>query len=125
MKSSPLHPHPRRPRRLPPLTHLPTVRKLRVTAQFASRNSSRKQRTLSGAVPRVGIICTKSASSSGQEAKPEKRSDVSIGKRVLNAAERTDLTDVLLAVRLGRESREIWNPSGESRTREKSMGKDT
>ena len=90
MRYSPLHLHPCRPRRLPLPTHLPIVKKLRVTAQFASPSSSRKQRTLSGAVPRVAIICTRSASSSGQGAKREKRFDVYIGKTVLDAAERID-----------------------------------
>ena len=107
MKSSPLHPHPRRPRRLLHPTHLPIARKFRVTARFALPSSSRRQRTLSGAVPRVGITCTGSASSSGLEAKPGKRSDVYIGKTVLDAAERTDLTDALSAVRRG--SRETRN----------------
>ena len=123
MKSSPLHLHPRRPRRLALPTHLRIVRKLRVTAQFASPSSSRKQRTLSGAVPRVGIICTRSASSSGQEAKPAKRSDVYIGKTVLNAAEMNELTDVLSAVPHG--SRQMRNRSSESRTLGKLVAKGT
>lgn len=90
MKYSPLHPHLRHPRRLPLPTRLPIVKKSRVTAQYASRNLSQKQRTLSGAVPRVGITCTRTASSSGQGAKPGKRFDVYIGKTALDAAERTD-----------------------------------
>lgn len=122
MRSSPLHPRPRRPLHPLLLTHLPIVRKLRVTAQFALRNSSRKQRTLSGAVPRVGITCIKSASNSGQGAKQERRFDVCIGKTVLDAVGRTDLTNALSAVRRGREMK---NRSSESRTPGKSTEKDT
>ncbi len=88
MTYSPLHPHQRRPRRLP--LPLPIAKKSRATVQFASRNLSRKQRILSGAELRAEIICTKIASSSGQRAKPGKRFDACIGKTVLDVAERTD-----------------------------------
>ena len=84
MRYSPLHPPPRRPRRLP--LPLPTAKKSRVIVQFASRSLSQKQRTLSGAVLRVGTICTRTASSSGQRAKPGKRFGVCIGKIVLDGA---------------------------------------
>lgn len=95
MKSSPLHPHQHRPRRLPHATHLPTVKKSPVTAQFASPNLRRKQTRFSGAALRVGTIYTRTVSSSGQGAKPEKRFDVCIGKTVLDAGEKTDSTDDL------------------------------
>lgn len=90
MKYSPLHLHLRRPRRLPLPTRLPIVKKWRVTALYASRNLSQRQKTLSGAVPRVGITCTRTASSSGQRAKPGKRFDAYIGMTALDAARRTD-----------------------------------
>lgn len=93
-----------------------------MTAQFASQSSSRKQRTLCGAVPLVGITCTRNASISGQGAKQERRFDVYIGKTVLDAAGRTDLTDALSAVRRGRET---GNLSSGSRARGKLMAKDT
>lgn len=67
---------------------------------------------LSGAVPHVGITCTRTASSSGQGAKRGKRFDVCIGETVLEAAEKTDLTDTLSAVRHGKKTR---NRSSESR----------
>ncbi len=88
MKYSPLHPHQRRPRRLP--LPLPIAKKSRATVQFASRNLNRKQRILSGAELHAEIICTKTASSNGRRAKPGKRFDACIGKTVLDAAERTN-----------------------------------
>ena len=95
--------HPRRPRHLA----LPTAteKRSRVTVQSALRNSRRRQRTLYGVVLRVGITCTKTASSSGLRVKPGKRFDAFIGEVILDARERTGLTDVLLAVRRGRETR--------------------
>ena len=122
MKSSLLHPRPHRPKRLPLPTHHPIAKRSLVTAQFASPNLRRKQRTLSGAVPRVGTTCTRTASSNGQGAKPGRRFDVCIGKTGLDAAERTDSTDALSAVRHGVETR---TRSSESRTPGKSMARDT
>ena len=109
------------PRRLHLPTHPLIVKKSRVTAQFASPSLSRKRKTLYGVVLRVGIIYTRTASSSGQRAKPAKRFDVCIGKMVLDATEMTDLTDVLPAVRHGRETR---NRSNESRRPGKLMARD-
>ena len=72
----PLH----RPRRMP--LPMAIVKKSRVTVQYASLNSNRKQRTLYGVVLRVEITCTRAASSSGPKVKSEKRFDVCIGKIV-------------------------------------------
>ena len=77
-------PHPHSLRRLPPPTHLPIVKKLWVIAQSVSPSSMREQRISSGAVPHVGTICTRTASSNGQGVKQEKRSVVCIGKTLLN-----------------------------------------
>lgn len=117
VKSSPLHLHPYRPRRTPLPTHLPSVKKFPVTARFASRSLRRKQMRLSGAVPRVGITCTRTASSSGQGAKRGKRFDVCIGETVLEAAERTDLTDTFQPYAMAKR-RGIAQASQESRESE-------
>ncbi len=86
MKYSLAPPPPRPPRLLSLLMHPPIVKKCRATAQFASPNLSRKQRTLSGAVLLVETTSTINVSNSGQRARPGKRFDVYIGKRVLDAA---------------------------------------
>ena len=82
-----LHPHPRHLRRLPLPKHHPIAKRSQVIARFASPNSSRKQRKLSGAVLRVGITCIRSASSNGQGAKPGRRFDAYIGKTGLMVRE--------------------------------------
>ena len=68
---------------------------------------------LSGAAPRVGTTYTRTASSSGQGAKPGKKFDACIGQKVFDAAERTNSANALSAVRHGKETR---NRSSESRT---------
>ena len=76
-----------------------------MTARFASQNSNRKQRTLSGAGQPVETIYIRLASSSGRGAKLGKRFDVYIGKNVLDATEITGMTNALSAVHHGRETR--------------------
>ena len=91
MKFSLVPPHLRRLPRLDLPIHRPIVKMPRVIVQFVSLSLIRKQRTLSGAVPRVGTTCTRTASGSGQGAKPGKRSDVCTGKTALNFAEMTGI----------------------------------
>ena len=65
-----------------------------------------------GAGQPVETTYTRTASNSGHGAKLGKRSDVYIGKTVLEAAEMKGMTDALSAVHHGRETRKRLSESG-------------